>query len=90
MSTAAEKRYTVDEYLALEEVSEIKHEFFNGEIFTMSGGTESHSLIGSNLVRELGNALKGRGCRVYQSAMPTLGCSVPLTKIYANVTLASE
>jgi Uma2 family endonuclease len=31
------KSYTVEEYFALEETSEIRHEYFDGEIFAMAG-----------------------------------------------------
>lgn len=67
--SAAIKRYSVDEYLAFERDSPTKHEYFDGEIFAMAGATESHNLIASNLIRELGNALKERPCRVYCSDM---------------------
>lgn len=70
MSTAAEKRYTVDEYLELERSSnDVKHEFYDGEIFAMTGGSGTHSLIIGNCVREIGNGLKGKGCRVLPTEM---------------------
>jgi Uma2 family endonuclease len=69
MSTEALKRYTVEEYLALERVAETKSEFFDGEIFAMAGGSEAHSHIAANLIRRVGNALDGRPCRVYTSDM---------------------
>lgn len=69
MSTSAIKRYSVDDYLALEEASETKHEYYDGEIFDMAGGTARHSVIAGNWVRELGNALKDRGCLVFTSVM---------------------
>lgn len=69
MSTGAEKRFTEQEYLEFERQSDTKHEFFDGEIFAMAGGKMLHSLLGSNIVRELGNALKGRGRQVLGSDM---------------------
>ena len=45
MGTSAVKRFTVDQYLAIELEGEVKHEFFDGEIFAMAGGTLAHSLI---------------------------------------------
>lgn len=57
------------EYLAFERASEEKHEYADGEIFAMSGGTIEHSEIAANIIRELGNALYGRGCRVLTSDM---------------------
>jgi Uma2 family endonuclease len=70
MSTAAVKRYSVDEYLALERASrDIKHEFLDGEIFAMAGASEPHNLIAMNFASELRAALKSRDCRVYPSDM---------------------
>jgi Uma2 family endonuclease len=43
---ATAQRLTEEEYFALEEKSEIRHEFFNGEIFAMAGSTYNHSIIG--------------------------------------------
>jgi Uma2 family endonuclease len=71
MSDLAKKNlYTFEEYLALEEKAEFKSEFFEGEIFVRhggSGGTRDHSLIGTNTSRELGNALRGKPCFVFNS-----------------------
>ncbi len=58
------ERMTREEYLAREEVAEGKSEYLSGEAFAMGGGTLSHALIQSNLVRRLGNALDGQPCRV--------------------------
>jgi len=43
------KRYTVEEYFALEEKSEVRHEFFDGEIFAMAGTTLNHNRIAQNV-----------------------------------------
>jgi Uma2 family endonuclease len=68
MSVSEKKvRYTFEEYLALEEKADYKSEFYQGEIFAMSGGTDHHSLIGMNLGRELGNSLMGKNCFVFGS-----------------------
>ncbi|MEJ7617454.1 MAG: hypothetical protein WKF30_10955 [Pyrinomonadaceae bacterium] len=48
MSTEAKHRYSLEEYLALERESEVKHEYRNGEIFAMSGGTLGHDQIMGN------------------------------------------
>jgi len=47
------------EYLALERAADFKSEFFDGEMFAMSGGTPMHSLIATNLASEVRNNLKG-------------------------------
>jgi Uma2 family endonuclease len=61
------KRYTPQEYYALEHEAEYKSDYYRGEIFNMSGGTANHSLISANVTREVGNHLKGKPCRAYES-----------------------
>jgi Uma2 family endonuclease len=58
------RHYTVEEYLALEEGSEIRHEYFAGEIFAMAGADVSHNLIGLNLAASFRQSLRGRPCKV--------------------------
>jgi hypothetical protein len=41
MSTAALKKYTPQEYLALERVAKHRSEFYRGEIFAMAGGSRT-------------------------------------------------
>ena len=60
-------RYTPQEYYALERAAECKSDFYDGEIFNMSGGTSRHSLISVNLVSELHQKLKGRPGTTYDS-----------------------
>jgi Uma2 family endonuclease len=60
-------RLSEAEYLQIERRAEFKSEFFDGEMFAMAGGSRAHSLIAANLVRELGNRLKGRPCVVFNS-----------------------
>lgn len=55
------------EFLALERGAATKHEFINGEVHDMAGGTPTHALIGANVTRELGMRLGGRGCNPYSS-----------------------
>jgi Uma2 family endonuclease len=57
------RRYTVEEYFALEAQSEVKHEFFEGEVFAMAGADISHNLLGVNFVSAFKNALRGRPCK---------------------------
>ncbi|WP_201986268.1 Uma2 family endonuclease [Hymenobacter rubidus] len=59
------KRYTVAEYMALEARSEVRHEFFEGEVFAMSGGTIKHNLLIGNCYAALRTGLRGRACRAF-------------------------
>ncbi|CAN1210890.1 Putative restriction endonuclease domain-containing protein [Tumidithrix helvetica PCC 7403] len=58
---------TLDEYRAMEEISEERHEYSKGEIVPMSGGTETHSAIASNLLIYLGFLLRDTDFRLYNS-----------------------
>ena len=60
-------RYTYADYVALESLSTGKHEFLDGEIYAMAGGTEEHSALAAEMVRVLGNAVGERLCRVHTS-----------------------
>ncbi len=60
-------RYTYADYVALEMDSSSKHEFLDGEIYAMAGGSEEHSALAAELVRVLGNAVANRPCRVHTS-----------------------
>jgi len=63
------RRLTEVEYLEIERRAPIKSEFLDGEMFAMSGGTRSHSLIATNMTRAIGNQLEGSPCVVYNSDM---------------------
>jgi len=64
---AHELSYTLAEYLALEAASDTRHEYLNGEIFAMAGGTPEHGALAANVIRLLGTALLDRPCVVYTS-----------------------
>ncbi|MEO6639497.1 MAG: Uma2 family endonuclease, partial [Ginsengibacter sp.] len=52
------KTYSIAEYLAMEENSVEKHEYYNGKIIKMSGGTYNHNLIASNIITTLNMLLE--------------------------------
>lgn len=54
-------RFTVDEYLVLENRSEIKNEYEQGAIIAMSGGTLNHGIIGNNINTLLSNSVQSKG-----------------------------
>lgn len=86
MSIPAKQLLTEAEYLALDREAEMKSEFYNGEMLAMAGGTYEHSLIGSNLVRELGARLKGGPCQVHGSDLRLKSEATGLYT-YADVTV---
>ena len=83
-----QSRLTAEDYLAIERSAEFKSEFFDGNIFAMSGASEWHNIIFTNTLLELGNQIKKRPCKLYANDMrvkvsptalynlPRLGCSL--------------
>jgi Uma2 family endonuclease len=60
-------RYTYADYVALELTSSTKHEFLDGEIYAIAGGSEEHSALAAEVLRALGNAMGDKPCRVHTS-----------------------
>ncbi|MBM81985.1 MAG: hypothetical protein CMJ78_15550 [Planctomycetaceae bacterium] len=67
MSTAPKRRFSLEEYLALEDQSETKNEFYNAEIFAMSGGAPQHNDISVNVIAALKLKLQDTTCRPQNS-----------------------
>lgn len=65
--TAAPKKLTVDEYLALERRSETKHEYYAGEIYAMAGASYAHGVLAMNLAATLHGLLKDSPCKPLMS-----------------------
>jgi len=60
---------TREAYIAFDDAAEIKHEYLNGEIFAMTGGTFNHAGIAGNVYGALKTQLKGSECRPMNSDM---------------------
>jgi len=67
MSTAEKRLLTAEEYLAFEATTDVRHEFHDGEMFAMGGGTLWHNLIKDNCAHSIRKRIEGRGCRVVTS-----------------------
>lgn len=61
------QKYSVEEYLELENAATEKHEYYKGEIFAMSGARLPHNQICGNVYANLWNKLKGKTCKPYNS-----------------------
>jgi Uma2 family endonuclease len=64
---APRHRYTFTEYLEIEEISSVRHEFYAGEIYAMAGGTPEHAAMAAAITALLGRQLEGGACRAYSS-----------------------
>lgn len=59
--------YTYTEYLAHEEASNVKHEYLDGEIYAMAGGSPEHAALSVAVAASLRSQLEGKPCRVFSS-----------------------
>src|ERR1051326_8562158 len=74
-----QRRYTIEEYLRIERDSSQRHEYYDGEIVAMAGGSPQHSLIICNITGELRLRLKGSPCKVYEA---NLRVRIPRSRLY--------
>lgn len=66
---ALRPRLTYADYMAADAQAEFLAEFFDGEIWAMSGGTAEHALLIANTTVALSLALRARPCRVYSEGL---------------------
>lgn len=80
---------SLEEYLEFDFQAEGRFEYFNGEIFEMSGGSPEHSLLANRIGRLLGNQLDPKGCLVFQSDVRIKVPTMPPYR-YADVSALCE
>ena len=85
MSALPKKKYTLEEYFELDNQSESRFEYFNGEIFELSGASPNHVRLQHRAGLLLGNQLDDRGCSVFTSDMRILVPALPPYR-YADLT----
>jgi Uma2 family endonuclease len=68
--------FTPEDYLKIERVSPIKHEYLQGQMVAMAGASKAHVIITGNLSAQLVTHLRGKSCITYATDMkvrlPTL------------------
>jgi len=86
---APTERVSYAEYLAFERSAETKHEFIDGLVVAMAGGTPEHSRLAMNVGVALMTALRGRRCSAFSS---DLRVHVPATgrSTYPDVTVVCD
>jgi Uma2 family endonuclease len=67
VTTQAQPRLGVEEYLALERRAEVRSEYLDGEVYAMAGASLTHNQIVGNLLVVLRGQLRPRGCGVWAS-----------------------
>lgn len=85
-SPAHRIHYTRDEYLALEASSNVKHEYLDGQIYAMAGGTPEHAALAAAVIGLLFGQLRGGRCVAHDA---DLRVRVPATGLstYPDVTV---
>jgi Uma2 family endonuclease len=63
----SKQKISIEEYLDMENASMEKHEYYKGDVFAMSGAKVRHNIISGNLFIALGQKLKGKKCKPYNS-----------------------
>lgn len=86
MSALPKPHYTLEEYFALERDSGERYEYFDGEVFCMSGAQPTHSRLGARLAYLLGGHTEMSGCHLFDSA---LRVRVPMLPPYRNPDLSA-
>jgi Uma2 family endonuclease len=78
--------YTLEDYFALEAASNVKHEFLDGQIYAMAGGTPDHAALAASVIGLLFQQLRKTRCRVYDA---DLRVRVPASGLvtYPDVTV---
>ncbi|MBI5591340.1 MAG: Uma2 family endonuclease [Deltaproteobacteria bacterium] len=79
MTANPDVRYTPEEYLKMERDAACKSEYFNGEIFAMTGASRKHNLIAGSVYSSIYTQLRKRECEAYANDMRV---KVPSTGLY--------
>jgi len=65
MTALPKQRYTIEEYIELDNNSEERFEYFDGEVFAMAGASPNHVRISRNICNSLEQRLVGRDCEAF-------------------------
>ena len=65
MVQRAERAYSVGDYFCIEQMSDIKHEYYAGAIYALAGASTNHNRITRNLLIALGNTLHDSSCETF-------------------------
>lgn len=87
MTAHPKRKYTLEEYFDLELSTNERFEYWNGEVFSMSGVSEQHDHIEGNLILSLRLGLRERPCRVFLASMRIKVPSLPPYR-YADISVA--
>ncbi len=83
---------TEEDYLEGEQLSEVKHEYIDGNIYAMAGASAKHNLISGNINRELSSQLKNKKspCDVFSSDMKVKISHLTTRFFYPDIMVVCE
>lgn len=86
MAEPARRRYSFSDYVRLEAYANVRHEFLDGVIYAMAGGTPLHALLAMRVARQLGPQLAGSPCEIFGSDLRVRVAATGLAT-YPDVTV---
>lgn len=90
MTAALRPRYTLTDYLEIEQQSgAVRHEYVAGEVFAMAGGSVEHSALASALIGLLFGHLRGGPCRPHGADL-RLWIAAAEVATYADVAVVCD
>jgi Uma2 family endonuclease len=60
---------SIADYLQQEQQATLRHEYVDGYLFAMAGGSKAHNQIATNVVSLIRPQIRGTSCRVYMADM---------------------
>lgn len=60
-----ETRYTIEDYFAVEQATDYRNEFVDGQIIAMAGGSLAHNRVERNVLGQLEQQLRGQPCEPF-------------------------
>ncbi|HVF67208.1 MAG TPA: Uma2 family endonuclease [Pyrinomonadaceae bacterium] len=69
--------YSLEEYFALEQASDARFEYWDGDLVCMSGGSRAHGMISSNVHFALATGVRGGRCRAFTGDMAVWTPALP-------------
>ncbi len=85
MTAVPKEKMSLEEYLAFDSNAEGRYEYYDGEVFQISGGSPEHSLLASRIGFLLNRELLSKGCLIFQSDVKIKVPSLPPYR-YADVS----
>jgi Uma2 family endonuclease len=79
---------TVAEYLESEKISDVRHEYIDGEVYAMAGESRRHNRIAFNMARQFENHLENTNCETYFEGVKIRASSA--TYYYPDVVVTCE